>query len=364
MFKGAVDALIEHAAMRIPDTEPTVVPFPELVHVHFLWRQALERDDPRAPEAESQYRRRRAWFEQEHGSIVGEYWCWDVPSAVALTAKPAPSLLAPFKQPKLAFHRVTDWATKDEPTIAAEVHRCDELAVRGMQVLTGLRQRICLQLVMSSASHLLSLVDRRGGKPAAISNEAVEKERTNLTAAEEYYRGAANGQAQMWYFVGMAIFAVAILTVLVLGLAGALPSLHAIDDREFYGSLGAGAVGALVSVIQRINSGSFELEYDVGRPYIVFLGALRPAIGAVFGLALYLAITSDTLNLFELPQAGTTRRFFALLVIAFVAGFSERWAQDTLSSVTSVTAKTTTTTTPAAPTEGQTTTTKHVTQSR
>ncbi len=88
-----------------------------------------------------------------------------------------------------------------------------------------------------------------------------------------------------------------------------------------------------MSVMQRINSGRFDLEYDVGPTYVRFLGALRPAIGAVFGLALYFAITSRILKLFELPQAGTTGRLYALLVIAFLAGFSERWAQDTLTSL-------------------------------
>ena len=86
------------------------------------------------------------------------------------------------------------------------------------------------------------------------------------------------------------------------------------------------------SVIQRINSGRFDLEYDVGPSYVRFLGALRPMIGAVFGLALYFAVTSRILKLFELPQ-DRTDKLYALLVIAFLAGFSERWAQDTLTSL-------------------------------
>src|SRR5256885_121487 len=127
------------------------VSFPELVHVHALWRDALEARDGHLEDLDRQYRGARAAFEQDNGKIVAEYWCRRVPSAVALTAN----------GPTLTFHRASDWATRDAPEIAALVHRCDDLAARAIQVLTGVRERICLQLVMSSASHLLSLVDAR-----------------------------------------------------------------------------------------------------------------------------------------------------------------------------------------------------------
>ena len=48
---------------------------------------------------------------------------------------------------------------KDEPEIADALHECDELAVRAAQVLRGKTLHICMQLVMASAGHLLSLVD-------------------------------------------------------------------------------------------------------------------------------------------------------------------------------------------------------------
>ena len=65
------------------------------------------------------------------------------------------------RSPVFAFHRESDWATKNAPDVASELHRCDALAVRANAVLTGVRQRICLELVVSCAAHLLSLVDRR-----------------------------------------------------------------------------------------------------------------------------------------------------------------------------------------------------------
>lgn len=115
---------------------------------------------------------------------------------------------------------------------------------------------------------------------------------------------------------------------LVLAVNAELPG---VDNRDVFGSLTAGTLGALVSVMARIGSGQFRLDYDVGRRYPIFLGSLRPAIGAVFGLALYFAVTSGLLDVFKLPQRDN-QRFYFLLVIAFLAGFSERWARDTLLS--------------------------------
>jgi hypothetical protein len=48
-------------------------------------------------------------------------------------------------------------------------------------------------------------------------------------------------------------------------------------------------------------------------------------------LALYFAVTSSLLDVFKLP-GDDNKRFYFLLVIAFLAGFSERWARDTLLS--------------------------------
>ena len=92
-----------------------------------------------------------------------------------------------------------------------------------------------------------------------------------------------------------------------------------------------------MSVIQRINSGGFELEYDVGGPYTFFLGGLRPLIGGVFAMAITFAFSG---GLVQLPVASgetTDHRRLALLVLAFLAGFSERWAQDTLTAIVPVT---------------------------
>jgi hypothetical protein len=301
------------------------VSFPELVQTHFLRERALQEGEIYIGAAEERYREFEAAFQRRHGQIVNAYWCSLHPSAVALTQTPGTKA-----SPALSFHRVSNWATKEEPEIADALHECDELAVRASQVLRGKTLHICMQLVMASAAHLLSLVDGPSGHEGKGKKElALRLERRKLEKTRAYYHQAANGQAQLYYFGGMIIGAVVLASIALL--IAVTYDLPGIDNRDLFGSLTAGTLGALVSVMARIGSGQFRLDYDVGRRYPVFLGALRPVIGAIFGLALYFAVTSSLLDVFKLPT-NDDKRFYFLLVIAFLAGFSERWARDSLLS--------------------------------
>jgi hypothetical protein len=294
--------------------------FPELVYAHFIWWKALRAgsDDDKVTRA---YHHILDRFEREHGPIIDSYWCSQVESAVVLTEKKS---RVPWAR-DIQFHRATDWATKKYPEIAAELHRCDELAIRAKTILRGVRQRICLQLVMTSASHLLSLADARVARTEDTRTAAsLDQERALLSKTDGYYREAANGQAQIVYFAGMVIIA-----LLVLAIAGSRLTFSWIGPLA---AMIAGSIGAVVSVVQRINAGNFDLSYDVGRPYAFFLGGLRPLIGAAFAVTVSFLFTSGMLHL-PLPDNATdVQRHVALMVIAFLAGFSERWAQDTLAT--------------------------------
>jgi hypothetical protein len=302
-----------------PRTFARTPSFAELVHAHLAWFQGRQSSAPQSA-AEATYDSMLAAFQQAHGELVRAYWCADIPSGVALTEKKRR-----FSS-KFRFHRETDWATKNAPDVAAEMHRCDALAVKAKAVLTGVRQQICLELVASCAANLLSLVDKRARSGDDESTaEALNRERAEIARVESYYCEAANGQAQLIYFGGIATVTLVIATVATVWLS--------ISWAAPVAALVAGALGAVVSVIQRINSGVFELEYDVGGPYTFFLGGLRPVLGGVFAIAITFAVSGGLVHLpvDTNPQADSRR--FALLVLAFLAGFSERWAQDTLTAI-------------------------------
>jgi hypothetical protein len=303
------------------------------VRIHFRWRKLVGTDSTATAQEreaiDAEYHTALARFEQEHGEILNAYWCSDVESAVALTVgKPNTGWLRRLLSVSPKFHRVSDWATKDDPEIARLLHKCDELAIRSSEVLRGRSRRICIQLVMTSACHLLSLVDARDTRPSVeVHRSAVAAERRELATVAHDYREAANGDSQLVYFGGMAV-GVAFLAVLYV-LGGSLLHHEGVQDATIRGCLVAGALGAVVSVISRVNSGSFDLDVDVARGYTLFLGALRPLIGSIFGLLTYFMVTSGFVELFKVPGDGL-QQFYFFCVIAFAAGFSERWAQDTL----------------------------------
>jgi hypothetical protein len=303
-------------------TEAHAPTFTELVYAHHDWWHAREAGKLTA-EVEAAYDAVLVGFEARHGQIIRAYWCTEIESAVALTERRRfHGLLASV----FGFHRESDWATKSNPEVASELHRCDELAVRANAVLTGVRQRICLELAVSCAAHLLSLVDTRAGATEDAKTEAaLAHERAEMQKVKDYYCEAANGQAQLIYSGGIAAVLVVIAAIAALWLS--------ITWATPIAALIAGAVGAVVSVIQRINNGTFELDYDVGGPYTFFLGGLRPLLGGAFGMAITFAFDGGLLHLPVAASEGAHDRRLALIVLAFLAGFSERWAQDTLTSV-------------------------------
>ncbi len=305
-----------------PRTSAHPPSFSELVYAHYDWWRSHQAGRP-DPAAAAAYDSVRSAFQASHGEIVRAYWCSHVESAVALTEK---KRLRGLRAPSFGFHRETSWATKNAQDVSSELHRCDELAVRAKAVLTGVRQRICLELVVSCAANLLSLVDAHAGHEDEAQNAAaLAREHAAISKVESYYCEAANGQAQLVYFGGIA--------TVTLALAGIAAAWLSISWAAPVAALIAGAIGAVVSVMQRINSGKFELEYDVGGPYAFFLGGLRPLIGGAFAMAITFAFSGGLLHLPVAQGANTHDTRLALLVLAFLAGFSERWAQDTLTSV-------------------------------
>jgi hypothetical protein len=316
---------MSEAAHTLPHAVPVETPsagrhasFSDVVHAHFAW---LRSGRGGQKHVETAYHELVRQFEDQHGRFVHTFWCSHIESGVALTERPRR-----FRSHgALYLHRDTDWATKGFPEIAAQLHRCDELAIRARTVLTGVRQQICLHLVAASAAHLLSLVDSASSPDATADlRSAVKEERQALERAETYYREAANGQAEIVYFAGMAAVALAVSICAGLFLR--------FEWRLGVAALIAGAIGAVVSVIQRINARSFQVDYDVGRPYAFFLGGLRPMIGGALAIAIAFAFDSGMLHV---PIAGnnTEHEHLALVVLSFLAGFSERWAQDTLATV-------------------------------
>jgi hypothetical protein len=152
--------------------------------------------------------------------------------------------------------------------------------------------------------------------------------RSELVSERRRFREAAQRIAQGRYWHGTMVGAfMLVLFSLLLGLVFWWRG----TDAAYGIALPAGGIGAMVSVLQRMTSRKLVLDVDAGRDLIEAFGAIRPLIGAVFGMALMALLLGGLIPAIDIP-AGRELAFFA--GVGFLAGFNERWAQDMLKGST------------------------------
>jgi hypothetical protein len=166
----------------------------------------------------------------------------------------------------------------------------------------------------------------RGPAGRPTDGDLVTRGRTEIIEIEKYYDRAAANAARFLYFWGMLVGAViagaaGFLIALIAAASFDVIKLDSTDTRFFFACYAAGALGAIVSVLTRMRSDRFSLDYEVGRMPAFWLGAFRPFIGAVFGLVVYFALQSELL---QLQRPIEDKAFYFFTLFAFVAGFSER----------------------------------------
>jgi hypothetical protein len=321
--------------MNIPflhrEEEPDDTSFPQLVFAHYLRQRELysaaydgapSADRTLRGPAEEEYQRKLAAFTKRNGRILDAYWCTHEISAVALTARAVWGWrgLWPHRGLVTHLHGATDWATRHSQEISSQLHACESLAIRANEVLLGTSERIVMQLLMSQSARLLAVVDRENAPPPAAVAKAVKESQAQLAEIRSYYDRAGQKAVRIFYVGGMlAGLALLGIALLVLWSGG--------SGDHVLAAVAMGGVGAVVSVLSRManRDSRFHLDHEVGQKEARRLGAFRPFIGATFGAVLYLAIASDLVSLGALTPKERTLPFYA--VVAFLAGFSERWAK-------------------------------------
>ena len=322
------------AAFGSTDEEPDV-PFAELVLAHYLRQAEVYRNRSYGGAQEAGYQERLRGFTREHGRIVDVYWCSRAPSAVAVTAKTLRTWRSLWlAHPWVTFHAETDWIAGTSPAIADQIHASAALAVKIGEVLRGTSELIALQWLITAVERLLGLVDQAGEElDDKLVAQAVASNQHELKAIQRYYEKSAESQARLVYFQGMmwggvALAGVVAVVVALLGLFG-FGRWHSAVTQNLLITVGMGGVGAIISVMSRMaGKGAFAIDHEVGRKMVRRLGSVRPFIGATFAVAIYFGLES---HLFKIGAVKQTLPFFA--VVAFLAGFSERWAKVVLGSV-------------------------------
>lgn len=229
----------------------------------------------------------------------------------------------------LSFLAEASWRTDSD--LEAAIWACKGLSLQAGE-LPPQRRATLLRSIYSVLVLLLSYADSEAGRPpdeqrlAAIRRRA-EEELLQLKVSLHRHRLQ---QARILYLAGMffTAYVVGALTFLLASQVSlAATQVSRVDDIELLLQVAAaGATGALVSVMTRTTRGKLNVDPDADRPLVLLSGGFRLLIGAVFGLALFVFIEAEILPI-DISVQGQQLSYF-YLGVAFLAGFSERLAQD------------------------------------
>ncbi|MDT7712828.1 MAG: hypothetical protein QOG46_1517 [Pseudonocardiales bacterium] len=213
-------------------------------------------------------------------------------------------------------------------------------------LLKGRSQDILVQDIYTTILYLLNVLDsvnapREDGADGQV-RASVEQSRDRMKAAidsadaecrviEQKLRECSRRTALSGYLIGLPV-GLALVAFLVFVVAQSRFNVgHLASNSMLAICLATGAVGALLSVMARITRGEhLHVRDDLGFGVTILAGGFRPIVGAVLGAVLYVLILGGLVPM-AIPSATEkvdVGLFFA--GVAFFAGFSERWAQDTI----------------------------------
>jgi hypothetical protein len=338
----AVDPPIEPATSDEPPgaaagvTEPDLPVSGDTLIAWNFWADArFNSATDTIPYYEENLPRLRAAFERRFGQITTEYYCETFVGGYVLTDRGH-------------LFTVNNETRGDAADLAEIIEQAGRLETEANYCLDAkdlakLRKN-CVELASYPVSTALGLLDdtKATADATARAQERSSKAapyqlaQDQLAYARTYFERVAQRTAQLRYFRGIVN---GVVTIVIVGVACALLLLlgtrlsHAHVSFKglvplLAGAIG-GSIGALVSVMARMTSGHLKIDSTAGEVQLKRLGFFRPLIGSVFGAAVAALITGGVLPIAQPEDAAQAAYFFA--AIGFLAGFSERWAQDMLS---------------------------------
>lgn len=342
--RSAPSEIAPREPARRSAVEEELSPYPELaaaiksnrasfdtyVRSRFL---ATERFNPDAASREVYGRWRSRVLEAyqlESGKICGSYYCEHIIGAAARTNRPRLALV---------FNSGT-WGPEEQLLTC-----CDGLYWEGIDYLAGSDRGTFVERLYSVSTDALAMLDARcgvnGSRPApaaavpgdgaaSVRAEALDALQRKLDDVRAFYASAAPKRARLRYLGGVvAGFVVTIALAALLLLVLSFSSVSSADREEIIAIWIAGAIGAVVSVLQRVSSDNLLVHHEAGRAELVLLGAIRPLLGGAIGVALYALFAGGILD-FAMPDNENVREIYFFAGIGFLSGFSERFAQDML----------------------------------
>ncbi len=213
------------------------------------------------------------------------------------------------------------------------LHKNDKLAIEARRLLRGGDLLCCLDMQYELLTHLLGSMDKLYSRVKTVEEHAklIQYLNNELELVQTQFQDGAQRNAVLEYYTGMIKGLGIIVAVIVfLQLFSVISPLAPVTISFISVSLVAGGVGAIISVMQRMSSGSFQPDIEADPSHNNRIGVFRPIIGGVMGVLVYFLMMSELIPLSIPPES--SMRFYYIASIAFSAGFTERWAQGLLPS--------------------------------
>jgi hypothetical protein len=281
-------------------------------------------------------------------------WCESIAAGAVLTTKHS------WWQThlRIAYPPSVQW-----PDGTAHLYECERLKDLIEDLLRGRQRERCLRSAYVVASHSLAAIDddeKRCRQATTDAGEQRERARAlarwrtwarerarrrqddvrrlghteRLNRMIDYVDGqtreAVARSVQLTYLVGVAIGAI-LVAAIAAGIAVWGHDAGHSALTHIACALAGGAGGAVLSVLSRlVGNHTLKLDSRVGRRNLYILGGVRPLLGALSGLVLYLLLSSDLIGIGP-TSSGDAAGLYA--AIGFVSGFGERVAPDSLGAV-------------------------------
>ena len=320
---AAVELTAQEYAEKFPDlyeaatSESLRLSFKQVVQA---WRLTKGQDRQEALAGDWLFPRLREKFGREHQGIEKDYYCERAVGG---------GLLATDR----TLHSILN---TDRPALAQAEIACKVMARDAAIGFAGPRLKAQLE---EATDHAYSALTRVLGAADKVASDDVGDQDKDLAIAaavaevktvQQRIDVLLQRQARIEYFQGVLSGAVPALALAAgIGVVAARFWANALSPSALTGSITMAALGAVISVIQRMSTGSLVVDQTVSASQRRMLGGLRPAVGAVFGAVAYFTLLTGSLATGATTSTG--QQSFAFFALAgFAAGFSERFATDML----------------------------------
>lgn len=309
---------------QLAAAEDAVVPFGRVVQARSIARLPELHDQARTVEQGL-----LTAFARTEGPIQNAYYCTTAVAGCAL-AGPPPAIMGDPPRPSLALHTVLN---TDHERLNALEARCnevfDQIAERGLaRSSTQLPVRQAAAAVYDVMTNVLAAADQVATDPDSPRLPAlIRSAQMDLAAARRRADIIVQRRARAVYVQGMFAGVLLMLGVTVaLGLLNAHLWWRVITTAPLVLSVAMGALGAVVSVFQRMSKGTLVLDPGSAESEIRAVAVLRPVVGGVFGAVAQFALSGGLLA--PSVDKSTSGVLGIVAVSAFASGFSERFAID------------------------------------